>query len=110
MAEFTLTVGDQLPLIQQQLLNGDKTVFDLTNATGVSLQIQDEDNARPAFGGPADIIGAPTNGTVRYSWQPTDSAVPGVYNFRWVVTFPSALPITFPNGPRPLKLVISQRT
>lgn len=109
-ADFPLCVGDGLPLLEEILQNADGSNPDLTGAT-VQLVIQDEDHAAPAFGGQADIVGDPTQGVVRYTWLESDTQTPGVYSYRWVVTFPSAtLPETFPNGKRPRRLVISQRT
>jgi hypothetical protein len=101
-ADFGLTQGDLLPLMDWQLLNGDETAFDLTGATGVSLRFRMvEDDPSLAITAPATILDAPT-GQVRYSWQPGDTNRSGIMLAEFVATFPVGLPETFPGAPSDL--------
>lgn len=108
--DFYLVIGDTNPVMQETLQNGDGTVPDLTGAT-IQLVIQDEAHAHAPFGGAATPVGSPTAGRVQYVWQPSDSTTPGIYHYRWRVTFPSAAgPETYPNGKDPRRLLISPIT
>lgn len=107
MASFFLCVGDQLPIIQEQLVNSDGTNPNLTGAS-VQFVIIDQARAGAQFGGAAAIV-TPTTGVVQYTWQSSDTTAAGTYVYRWVVTFAGGKQETYPNGPDPRQLLISKR-
>lgn len=107
MASFFLCVGDQLPIIQEQLVNSDGTNPDLTGAS-VQFVIIDQARAGAQFGGAGSVV-SPTAATVQYTWQSSDTTAAGTYIYRWVVTFASGKQETYPNGPDPRQLLISKR-
>ncbi|TAL29004.1 MAG: hypothetical protein EPN98_21415 [Phenylobacterium sp.] len=96
--DFPMTQGDLLPLIDQVLLNGDDSVRDLTNCTVTFRFRMYGDDPSLATERSATIVGAPTDGHVRYSWQPGDTDRTPLMLAEWVVYFPGTLPETFPNG------------
>ncbi len=106
MASFFLCEGDQLPLIQEQLVNSDGTNPNLAGAT-VQFIIQDQPRAGVAFGGPATIVD-PVAATVQYTWQSSDTAAAGTYVYRWRVTFPGGKKETYPNGEAARQLLITE--
>ena len=71
MAIFDLTFGDELPILEVQLLNPDGSVHDLTGSTAWQLRVKVGATlvTRDMF-----IQGDPTLGTVRYQWQVNDEA------------------------------------
>ncbi len=107
MPSFFLCVGDQLPLIQETLVNGDGTTPNLTGAS-VAFVIIDQAHAGAQFGGAATIVD-PVAATVQYTWQASDTTAAGTYVYRWVVTFPGGKQETYPNGDTPRQLLISNR-
>jgi hypothetical protein len=107
MASFFLCVGDQLPLIAEQLVNGDGTFPNLTGAT-VAFTVRDLTHASAVFGGAATVLD-PIAATVQYTWQVSDTTAAGTYIYRWIVTFPGGKQESFPNGDTPRQLLISSR-
>jgi hypothetical protein len=68
---FDLTFGDELPILEVQLLNPDGSVHDLTGSTAWQLRVKVGTTlvTRDMF-----IQGDPTLGILRYQWQAADDA------------------------------------
>ena len=83
-------------------LSNSAGAVDLTGAT-VQLRLRN-----PATG--AVTVGActltdATNGVVTYEWQPSDTAIAGQFDAKFVVTFPSAQIGTYPNNTTDIVLI-----
>ena len=72
---FDLTFGDELPILEVQLLNPDGSVHDLTGSTAWQLRIKVGATPTPLVTRDMFIQGDPTLGTLRYQWQVADDAV-----------------------------------
>jgi len=66
---------------------------DLTGAT-VFFQMRKPDDKKYTVNAQAQILGAPTEGKVSYTWGANDLAVWGIYQIQWQVTFPDFKEIT----------------
>lgn len=97
MAISTLDVkrGDLLPLPATVLKHTDGTVVDLTSAT-VRFIMRPVGASSPKVAASAAVIGSPVNGSVMYAWIAADTDTVGVFRAEWEVTFPGAVPQTFP--------------
>lgn len=69
------------------LESDEATPADLTGAT-IRFQMRKPQDRRFTVNALADIVGAPTDGNVKYSWGPTDLAVTGDYQVQWEITYP----------------------
>ena len=75
---------------------------------GRKCNIRCVDFSKPATG--AVSVGActltdATNGVVTYEWQPSDTAIAGQFDAKFVVTFPSAQIGTYPNNTTDIVLI-----
>lgn len=70
MADFYLKYRDTRPILEVVLLNPDGSVHDLTGSTSHKLHIWL--NTGEKLERSLAIEGAPTAGTLRYTWQATD--------------------------------------
>lgn len=96
MADAYYKIGNRLPVIRQQLLNGDGTPANITGATGILFKLHPENEAAPyKVNAAATIIDAPT-GVVEYAPGANDMDTLGLYYLEWDVQFGS-LTETFPD-------------
>jgi hypothetical protein len=93
---FFLKQGDRLPFFEVVLKNADGTTVNLTGATVVFRMAKP--GSAPKVNAAADIIGAPTNGTVKYHWTAADTDTPGEFWAEWIVTYSSGQIEAFPSG------------
>lgn len=99
LPQVNLKVGDQLPVLLAQLVNGDGSLPNLTGATVVfnmwtqDLQTQIVTNAACTV---TDFV----NDFVTYAWAANDTAKAGNYYGEFKVTFPGGQTSRFP-GPDP---------
>lgn len=89
MEQFTIKRGDTSPSIAFDLIS-DGAPVDLTGAT-VKFIMAGRINTAAAIEDAAA-------GTVRYDWQPIDTAVSGVFNAEFEVTFADGKVETFPQA------------
>ncbi|HQQ75712.1 MAG TPA: BppU family phage baseplate upper protein [Thermoanaerobaculia bacterium] len=97
MREHFMGQGDLLPEIYADLTDGNGNPLDLTTATAVLFYMDLETGAHKIDGVPGAVVGDPTLGRVRYVWTGTDTDTSGVHRAQFRVTFPTALPASFPN-------------
>lgn len=95
---FSVKQGDLLPSIEAVLLNPDNTPLNLATATSVLFRMRKRGGSGAAKVSAAATIVTPTTGLVRYNWSATDTDTVGEYFVEWVVTFPTALPVTYPGN------------
>lgn len=97
---MTLTVNALEPVFTVQLLQADgMTPFDLTLATQIKFRMRLEEAAPGTLtvnNALMQIVGSPTLGKLKYSWQPTDVAAPGRYLAKVEVDFAVGSPLIFP--------------
>lgn len=91
-SKFTIKRNDTSPVIEY-------TFEPVTDLTGASVVF----NMRRKNGGVvvnranATIVSPPTDGTVRYAWQSGDTAIAGLFEAEFEVTYPGGAVETFPN-------------
>ena len=93
--DFQAKAGDRLPAIISQLIAGDGTPVDLTDAA-VQFRMRAADAIDIIVDAAGEAVDPPTSGVVRYWWDADDLAVPGVYLADWLVTFGDGRSQTFP--------------
>lgn len=96
IADFRMARGDLLPAYAASLKNPDGSAADLTGAT-VLFWFRPQDRSQAWKNAAAVIVGAATAGNVRYDWVAGDTAVAGIYDTKWVATYPGPKEMTFPN-------------
>lgn len=83
-----LTQGDTAPdmvhIIHEQ--GNPNAPLDLTGAS-VQFQMRKPDDKRYTVNAPAEIVGDPSEGRVRYEWAANDLAVHGTYQGQYEVTY-----------------------
>ena len=99
MPSFTIGRKDTSPSIQATLKDGAGTVVDLTSATVKFLMATKAASAYKVNAN-ATIVGAATNGVVKYSFSATDTDTAGTFDASFRVTFASGLVETVPNAGR----------
>lgn len=97
VTQFTMKSGDTGPALFVVLYGADGvTPQDLTGCT-IKFNMA-RGGTVVVDHGAMSIVGAPANGTVKYSWGATDSATPAVGNdMEYEVTFPDTTIVTWPN-------------
>src|SRR5678810_810097 len=95
MADFTISAGDLLPVIQAQLVDENGDPVSLASAT-VKFHMK-QGALTPKVNAVATIVDAPT-GMVKYDWVTADTDTAGEYDAEFEVTFTAGTkPLTFPN-------------
>lgn len=94
--DFWLKQNDLRPTLDFQLRDRTGAVVNLTGAT-VKFMMQAPGAASPKINAAATVIGAATNGQVRYTMTGTDTDTIGDYLGEWQVVFSDATTETFPN-------------
>ena len=89
--------NDTSPALQEQLLDGTGTVVDLTGAS-VKFMAWFPGDTAVKINAAATIVGAATNGTVKYTPSATDTNTVGDLMVEWQVTFAGGAIETFPNS------------
>jgi hypothetical protein len=96
MSDFSIISGDTEPLFAQQLSYSDGTTVNLTGATA-NLVLRNLTSASPLpLTGPVTVQTPATNGIVQWNPSSLDTATPGEYMGRWVITFASGQQQSFP--------------
>ena len=93
-ADFTIKQGDVLPVLNDTLTYSDGSAVNLTSAT-VKFIMRSLTATLPTVNTTATVVSA-TAGTVKYSFNATDTATAGRYQGIWQVTFSSGQQMTFP--------------
>lgn len=86
---------DRLPDLDVILDDSPGVPADLTSTT-VRFIMRAIGSTVPKVAATANIIGAPTNGAVRYSWATNDLDTPGKYRGEFEVTYSGGKTRTFP--------------
>ena len=105
MAAAYIRQGDLLPALTGVLQNIDGSKVDLTG-TSVSLELVEMATGNVTTL-PATIVSDGTLGQVAHSWLAGETDTSGSYFYKWVVTWPSSGPESFPNDSRGLVLSIT---
>lgn len=93
---FKINLGAIDTSYEVGLVDGDGTVPDLTDAT-VVFHLQQLGSSSFTVDAPGVVIGDPTEGFVRYTWQSGDVDTLGIYAATWVVTFPDSTVRYYPS-------------
>lgn len=101
---FVLRRNDLLPSITIQAAYSDGTAVDLTGATNPTFRMRAygaADGSTPKVAATATIVGAETDGLLRYAWAGTDTDTAGLFLAEFEVrlggkriTFPSSTILT----------------
>lgn len=91
---ISISKGDTLPVLQAEL-SASSEIIDLTGCT-VQFIYQPKSRQTAPTTGSATIVSA-TSGIVEYSWVTGDTATPGVYLAKWLITYPNNSTLTVPN-------------
>lgn len=96
--EFEIKAGNTLPSLSTVLLDGYGKPVNLTDAVSVTLSMKLAGHPRTVVidEQPAAFSPSPS-GAVTYSWGANDTAVPGVYEIEWDVSWGLGLKATFPS-------------
>lgn len=94
--EFSIKVGDRLPIMTAQLLDENDAPVNLTGAT-VRFLMRPKYQSSVKINAAAVIVAALT-GDVSYAWTALDTDTPGSYWGEFEVTFSGGLKATFPNS------------
>lgn len=97
MGEFNIKVGDRLPVLEAQLLDGNGEPVDLTTATTVAFRMRAQGSDTPLFTTNCVII-SPADGQVEYRWAAGNTATAGPYDGEFVVTWNDTRVQTIPNA------------
>ncbi len=92
--DFSIKAGDNEPLLTDSLTYSDGSAVDLTGAS-VNFVMRQLSQATYTTLAAASITNASV-GAIQYQFTSTDSAIAGLYNGNWIVTFPSSQLMTFP--------------
>lgn len=92
-ATYYMKVGDRLPLLRSQLLDGDGNPINLAAAT-VQFRMRLQGGSGLKVNQPATVVDA-ANGIVQYSWAAIDTNTAGTYEGEFAVTI-GGLPMTVP--------------
>lgn len=95
---FEIKQDDTLPRLETVLIDGEGNPIDLTTALSVELSMT-------LCGHPRTVVLAQVmadfspdlTGEVWYDWLPGDTAVTGLYDIEWTVTFVGAVSLTVPS-------------
>lgn len=94
MADFTIKRHDTLPALQATLKR-DGVAIDLTTAVSVKLIMKPQAGGSVVTG--TCTITTPASGLVTYNWISADTAVAGVYDLEFEITWPASKKETVPN-------------
>jgi len=96
---FYIGVDDELPLLQEYLLNSDDTPIDLTNATSIKLWVWIFDSGVQTLivdGEVGTFLDKPA-GLVQFAFTASHTATRGEYQRRWKAEFPGPKLVSVPN-------------
>ena len=92
MADFIIKQGTTVPHLPGRLEDGNGAALDLSNAS-VMLRVTDPLFRTVVFEHPATVLVANPDdltsddqANVKYVWQPSDTAIPGIYWAEWLIT------------------------
>lgn len=92
--EFYIKQNDTFPALRTTIVRAGSAV-DLTGAS-ISFHMRDMYTKTLIIDDPATIVDA-VNGVVEYEWVPADTAVAGLYEAEFEVTFANGKVMTFPH-------------
>jgi len=89
LSEGTWVQGDTGPDFVTVLHPDDDpaAALDLTEVVSQKFQMRKPDDRRFTVNATANVVGAPTNGRVRYSWGVNDLVSPGEYDVQIELTY-----------------------
>lgn len=98
--KWTAKQGDVYGYIVEQLLDENLEPVDLTAITSLRFEMERRGDTDPTVADDdhTEVIGDPTDGIVRYTWQPGDLDEPGEFRFEWRVEFSTDRVQTFPSN------------
>lgn len=97
---FQIKQGAQNPALEVTLTKGDGTAQDLTGGTVTFSMKRKRTGVVKVNAGACTIVGAATNGQVKYAWAAGDAGTPGVYYGEFTVTGLAGGPAVFPTSGR----------
>lgn len=95
---FEIKQDDTLPRLETVLIDGEGVPLDLTTALDVTLSMTLCGHPRTVVLAHVSADFSPDpSGEVWYDWQTGDTAVTGLYDIEWTVTFVGAVSLTVPS-------------
>lgn len=95
MTTLPMKKGDLLPEIAAQLIGADGLALNLTACT-VTFTMRSRAGVVIVDAQPATIVTA-LEGRVKYVWQAGNTAITGIHDAEWIVTYPGGKEMTVPN-------------
>jgi len=94
--EFFIKRNDRRETLERILKGSTGAIVDISGAA-VKFIMRETLTGVIKINSVATIVGAGTDGHVRYSWAAGDTDTAGLYDAEWQVTFADGTPQTFPN-------------
>lgn len=105
---FWIREGDTLPAITSTLIDADGKIVDLTNATGVTLELRNSATGAVVDTLTGSMPAPKTSGKVMYAWAAGKTDTPGDYAAHWIVDW-NGSPQSYPTDV-PMHVIIASKT
>ncbi len=94
---FIIKRNDTLPTITVDFLDEAGDPVDLTDASNITfVMYTDSDSPTEIVNAQAFVVGDPTNGSIEYGWDTSDTATAGDYLAEFAVTLIGGAKVTLP--------------